>query len=106
MLNSDTAIRFYYDGEENTAEFDGKTITAKTGRYGKYFEIPDIAAHQLFNDYTIRIGGKDFVLNPMSYVQRIFEKGDLGSKLYGVCEMLYAYGKAANDYNKFLKETT
>lgn len=106
VLNSDTAIRFYYDGEENTAEFDGKTITAKTGRYGKYFEIPDIAAHQLINDYTIRIGGKDFVLNPMSYVQRIFEKGDLGSKLYGVCEMLYAYGKAANDYNKFLKETT
>lgn len=106
VLNSDTAIRFYYDGEENTADFGGKTITAKTGKYGKYFEIPDIAAHQLFNDYTIRIGGKDYVLNTLSYVQRIFENGDLGSKLYGVCEMFYAYGKAAYDYNNSLKETT
>ncbi|MBQ6252335.1 BspA family leucine-rich repeat surface protein [Ruminococcus sp.] len=106
VLNSDTAIRFYYDGEENTADFGGKTITAKTGRYGKYFEIPGIAAHQLFNDYTIRIGNKDYVLNTMSYVQRVFENGDLGSKLYGVCEMFYAYGKAAYDYNNSLKETT
>ncbi len=106
VLNSDTAIRFYYDGAENTADFGGKTITAKTGKYGKYFEIPDIAAHQLFNDYTIRIGGKDYVLNTMSYVQRVFENGDLGSKLYGVCEMFYAYGKAAYDYNNSLKETT
>ncbi|MBQ6168817.1 MAG: BspA family leucine-rich repeat surface protein, partial [Ruminococcus sp.] len=106
VLNSDTAIRFYYDGEENTADFGGKTITAKTGKYGKYFEIPDIAAHQLFNDYTIRIGNKDYVLNTMSYVQRVFENGDLGSKLYGVCEMFYAYGKAAYDYNNSLKETT
>ena len=106
VLNSDTAIRFYYDGAENTADFGGKTITAKTGKYGKYFEIPDIAAHQLFNDYTIRIGGKDYVLNTMAYVQRVFENGDLGSKLYGVCEMFYAYGKAAYDYNNSLKETT
>lgn len=106
VLNSDTAIRFYYDGEENTADFGGKTITAKTGKYGKYFEIPDIAAHQLFNDYTIRIGNKDYVLNTLSYVQRVFENGDLGSKLYGVCEMFYAYGKAAYDYNNSLKETT
>ena len=106
VLNSDTAIRFYYDGEENTADFGGKTITAKTGKYGKYFEIPGIAAHQLFNDYTIRIGSKDYVLNTMSYVQRVFENGDLGSKLYGVCEMFYAYGKAAYDYNNSLKETT
>ena len=106
VLNSDTAIRFYYDGEENTADFGGKTITAKTGKYGKYFEIPGIAAHQLFNDYTIRIGNKDYVLNTMSYVQRVFENGDLGSKLYGVCEMFYAYGKAAYDYNNSLKETT
>jgi len=106
VLNSDTAIRFYYDGEENTADFGGKTITAKTGKYGKYFEIPDIAAHQLFNDYTIRIGGKDYVLNTLSYVLRVFENGDLGSKLYGVCEMFYAYGKAAYDYNNSLKETT
>ncbi len=106
VLNSDTAIRFYYDGAENTADFGGKTITAKTGKYGKYFEIPGIAAHQLFNDYTIRIGGKDYVLNTMSYVQRVFENGDLGSKLYGVCEMFYAYGKAAYDYNNSLKETT
>jgi len=106
VLNSDTAIRFYYDGEENTADFGGKTITAKTGKYGKYFEIPGIAAHQLFNDYTIRIGNKDYVLNTMAYVQRVFENGDLGSKLYGVCEMFYAYGKAAYDYNNSLKETT
>ena len=106
VLNSDTAIRFYYDGAENTADFGGKTITAKTGKYGKYFEIPGIAAHQLFNDYTIRIGGKDYVLNTMAYVQRVFENGDLGSKLYGVCEMFYAYGKAAYDYNNSLKETT
>lgn len=104
VLNSDTAIRFYYDGEENTAVFNGKTITAKTGKYGKYFEIPGIAAHQLLDDYIINIGGKDYTLSPMSYVQRVFEKGDLGSKLYGVCEMLYAYGRAAYDYNESIKE--
>ena len=45
-------------------------------------------------------------MNTMSYVQRVFENGDLGSKLYGVCEMFYAYGKAAYDYNNSLKETT
>ena len=104
VLNSDTAIRYYYDGEENTAVFNGKTITAKTGKYGKYFEIPGIAAHQLLDDYIINIGGKDYTLSPMSYVQRVFEKGDLGSKLYGVCEMLYAYGRAAYYYNESIKE--
>jgi len=106
VLNSDTAIRIYYDGEENTADLGGKTLTSKTGKYGKYFEIPDIAAHQLFDDYTITIGGKSVTFSTMSYVQRVLDKGDIGSDLYGVCEMLYAYGKAAYDYNKSLKETT
>jgi|GEM_PF-2286450 len=106
VLNSDTAIRIYYDGEENTADLGDKTLTSKTGKYGKYFEIPDIAAHQLFDDYTITIGGKSVTFSTMSYVQRVLDKGDIGSDLYGVCEMLYAYGKAAYDYNKSLKETT
>lgn len=98
VLNSRTAIRIYYNGQENTAKFGTTELKAKTSKYGKYFEINNVRADQLSNTYSITIGGKKVTFSALSYVQRVFNMSDPNPKLDTICRMLCAYGRAAENY--------
>ena len=98
VLNSGTSIRIYYTGDENTAKVGSAVLTAKENKNGKYFEIPDVAAHTLSKDFTITIGDKNVTFSAISYVQRIIENKN--SNLDNLSKALYNYSKAANEYKQ------
>ncbi|MBO4876901.1 MAG: BspA family leucine-rich repeat surface protein [Ruminococcus sp.] len=105
VLNSRTDIRIYYSGEENTAKYGDRTITAQQNANGKYFEITSIGANQHGDEITLEIGGKKVTFCALSYVQRVLNNDDTSiSDVKKLCKMFYLYGKAAKEYKDSLTE--
>ena len=98
VLNSGTAIRIYYSGDENTAMYGSTKLTAKTSQYGKYFEIRNVKSYNLDKTFTITIGGKKVEFSALSYVQKVYNNPNASEKLKVISNMLYAYGRASKTY--------
>lgn len=109
VLNSGTALRIYYplSTSIHKAEYKAKTDTAFTaasvdaGKYGLYIEIPNIPAHKLLSEYSVRVNEESTsTVIPINYVKRVLQNSSVepDSPLAKVSKALYVYAKAAQDY--------
>ena len=96
VLNSAAAVRIYTDS--NKVMIDGKRVTAKTSKFGKYYELADIPAQNLFDSHILTIDGDDYVFSPMSYVYRTLNNPNTNEKLAIVAKTFYSYAYSAREY--------
>ena len=96
VLNSAAAVRIYTDS--NKVMIDGKRVTAKTSKFGKYYELADIPAQNLFDSHVLTIDGDDYVFSPMSYVYRTLNNPNANEKLAIVAKTFYSYAYSAREY--------
>ena len=98
LLNSETALRIYTESEN--VLIDDKKATAKYKDGKKYYEIPNIGAHQLSTSNKITIDGKDYSCSALSYVNRVLNnpKNEKNPLLTDMAKATYIYAKAAEAY--------
>ena len=98
LLNSETALRIYTESEN--VFIDDKKATAKYKDGKKYYEIPNIGAHQLSTSHKITIDGKDYSCSALSYVNRVLNnpKNEKNPLLTDMAKATYIYAKAAEAY--------
>ncbi|WP_028519303.1 BspA family leucine-rich repeat surface protein [Ruminococcus flavefaciens] len=98
LLNSETALRIYTESEN--VLIDDKKATAKYKDGKKYYEIPNIGAHQLSTSHKITIDGKDYSCSALSYVNRVLNnpKNEKNPLLTDMAKATYIYAKAAEPY--------
>ena len=103
VLNTKTALRIYMDNVNSVrisgGEYNNTKFTPQIGKYGTYFEIPDIAAHDLKTEYslTYSLDADDFTFSPISYVYRVLS-GNSSDELKDVVRAIYDYANAAAEY--------
>ncbi len=98
LLNSETALRIYTESEN--VLIDDKKATAKYKDGKKYYEIPNIGAHQLSTSHKITIDGKDYSCSALSYVNRVLNnpKNEKNPLLTDMAKATYIYAKTAEAY--------
>ena len=96
VLGSETSMRLYTDKKNVT--INGVRATAKTSQYGRYYEIKNIPAHKLMDNYTVVADGTKFTVNPMNYVYRVLDREDAPHTLSVVVKALYLYARDARNY--------
>ena len=96
VLGSETSLRIYTDKENVT--INGVTANEETSQYGRYYEIKNIPAHKLMDDYIVVADGSKFTVNPMNYVYRVLDREDAPPTLSVVAKAVYVYAKAAETY--------
>lgn len=98
LLNSETALRIYTESEN--VLIDDKKATEKYKDGKKYYEIPNIGAHQLSTPHKINIDGKDYSCSALSYVNRVLNnpKNENNPLLTDMAKATYIYAKAAEAY--------
>ena len=98
LLNSETALRIYTESEN--VLIDDKKATEKYKDGKKYYEIPNIGAHQLSTPHKINIDGKDYSCSALSYVNRVLNnpKNEKNPLLTDMAKATYIYAKAAEAY--------
>lgn len=106
VLDAGTAIRIFYDGSETTAQLEGRSfplyIQEKNG--SKYFEIENIAAHELDHFYGMKIGTKTLAFCPLSYGYLAHDLAADKTELTTLVNALYAYSEAAWAYQQSLAD--
>lgn len=102
VLNSQTAIRIYYEGDVDTASLDGFIGLDKVTRNGSsYFEITNVPADKLADEHTLAIGNDVLKFSALSYGYLALNK-TTDEKLWNVVKSLYVYAKAADAYRSTL----
>jgi surface protein len=96
VLGSETSLRIYTDKENVT--INGVTANEETSQYGRYYEIKNIPAHKLMDNYTVVADGTKFTVNPMNYVYRVLDREDAPPTLSVVVKALYLYARNARNY--------
>ena len=104
-LDSQTAIRLYYAGDEITgiaASREGTEVSVNTGysseKSSYYVEIPNVAAQYLDNNYVVTFGDKGSVtVNGLSYVFLVL-KNSTDTDLLNVVKAIYEYNTAAEAF--------
>ena len=106
VLDAGTAIRIFYDGSETTAQLEGRSfplyIQEKNG--SKYFEIENIAAHELDHFCGMKIGTKTLAFCPLSYGYLAHDLAADKTELINLVNALYAYSEAAWAYQQSLAD--
>ena len=100
VLDTKTSIRVYSDN--TTIKLDGQKPEMQTSKYGNFYEIPNIAAHELTELHTLTMendGPLTCSFSPMMYVKRVLENPNASVKLKNVAKAIYAYAMAAKNYN-------
>jgi len=97
VLGSETSLRFYTDVDN--VRLDDAKATAKTGQFGRYYEIKNIPAHELLKPHKLTVGGNEYMVTPMAYVYRVLNNSAASDKLKEVAKAIYVYAQAANAYN-------
>ena len=104
-LDSQTAIRLYYAGDEITgiaASREGTEVSVNTGYFSEksryYVEIPNVAAQYLDDNYVVTFGDKGSVtVNGLSYVFLVL-KNSTDTDLLNVVKAIYEYNTAAEAF--------
>ncbi len=99
VLNTTASVRIYTDGAG--VKLDGKAITPKTSKYGKYYEISNIPAHKLLDEHILTVDGKDYKFYPVSYSYRVLHNTPDTHEYHTVTQMaraLFVYAQAAKAY--------
>ena len=108
VLNSETAVRVFYNGDETTAthygwDDEGELITVGTlnkkhNADGDYFEVANIPAHELADVFVLKIGTETIMISPISYGYLVKTKSS-DETLKTLCCAFYDYAKAAEAYH-------
>ena len=104
-LDSQTAIRLYYTGDEITgitATRGGSAVAVNTGyseeKQKYYVELPNVAAQYLDDNYVVTFGDKGNVtVNGFSYVYLALTKSE-DADLKHVVRAIYEYNSAAEAF--------
>ncbi|MBQ6170185.1 MAG: BspA family leucine-rich repeat surface protein [Ruminococcus sp.] len=96
VLGSETSLRFYTLSDN--VRIDDAKATAKTGQFGRYYEIKNIPAHELLKPHKLTVDGNDYTVTPMAYVYRVLDNSAASNKLKDVAKAVYVYAKAAETY--------
>ena len=100
VLDTKTSIRVYSDN--STIKLDNQTLDLQTSKYGNFYEIPNIAAHELTELHTLTMdddGPVMYSFSPMMYVKRALESTTASEELKNVAKAIYVYAMAAKNYN-------
>ena len=100
VLDSKTSMRVYSDN--STIKLDGNKPELQTSKYGNFYEIPNIAAHELTELHTLTMdddGPVKYSFSPMIYVKRVLENPDASEELKNVAKSIYVYAMAAKNIN-------
>ena len=100
VLDTKTSIRVYSDN--STIKLDNQTLDLQTSKYGNFYEIPNIAAHELTELHTLTMdddGAVMYSFSPMMYVKRALESTTASEELKNVAKAIYVYAMAAKNYN-------
>ncbi len=99
VLDTKTSMRVYSDN--STIKLDGNKPDLQTGKYGNFYEINNIAAHELTELHTLTMdddGPVMYRFSPMMYVKRVLENPDASEELKNVAKSIYVYAMAAKNY--------
>lgn len=99
VLDTKTSMRVYSDN--STIKLDGNKPDLQTSKYGNFYEITNIAAHELTELHTLTMdddGPVMYRFSPMMYVKRVLENPDASEELKNVAKAIYVYAMAAKNY--------
>ena len=96
VLNSQTATRVYTNS--SNVLIDDKAADAKIKNEKQYYEITNIAAHQLCDMHTVTIDGAKYDFGALSYVYRVLNNKDSNDALVDMAKATYVYAVSANKY--------
>ena len=107
LCGSQNKVRFYFEWKEPekisglTASYNSQTLTFKNktvnGQKLVYFETPGLAAGDIENAITVKIGGNDYTYDFRYYIQQCIIK-DNEQHFASVAGYLYAVSHFAKIY--------
>ena len=100
VLDTKTSMRVYSDN--STIKLDDQKLDLQTSKYGNFYEITNIAAHELTELHTLTMdddGPVMYRFSPMMYVKRVLENPDASEELKNVAKSIYVYAMAAKNIN-------
>ena len=103
LLISDTSIRIYYEGDIQQANLNyGDALLTKITNGGKsYFEIPNISADKLSEEFVLVIGNDELEFSALSYSVLALTK-TTDQQLWDLSKALCVYADAAKAYKEIL----
>jgi len=103
LLNADTSIRIFYNGEEELANLNyGDALLTKITKGEKsYFEIPNISADKLSEEFVLVIGDDELEFSALSYSTLALKK-TTDQNLWNLSKALCVYADAAKAYKESL----
>ncbi len=103
LLISDTSIRIYYEGDVQQANLNyGDALLTKITNGGKsYFEIPNISADKLSEEFVLVIGNDELEFSALSYSVLALTK-TTDQQLWDLSKALCVYADAAKAYKEIL----
>ena len=88
------AVRFYFTGNVDGADFGGYAVSEKNGMY--YIEVGNINPQDMDQDITVTVNGTlTITYSPLDYIIRMYSKGGNSAALV---QALYGYYLAAENY--------
>lgn len=99
VLDTKTSMRVYSDN--STIKLDDQKLDLQTSKYGNFYEITNIAAHELTELHTLTMdddGPVMYRFSSMMYVKRVLENPDASEELKNVAKSIYVYAMAAKNY--------
>ncbi|MBP3267638.1 MAG: hypothetical protein J6M07_04855, partial [Ruminococcus sp.] len=103
LLNADTSIRIFYDGDAQQANLNyGDALLTKITKGGKsYFEIANISADKLSEEFVLVIGEDELEFSALSYSVLALKK-TTDKDLWDLSKALCVYADAAKAYKASL----
>ena len=103
LLNADTSIRIFYNGEEELANLNyGDALLTKITKGEKsYFEISNISADKLSEEFVLVIGDDELEFSALSYSTLALKK-TTDQNLWNLSKALCVYADAAKAYKESL----
>ena len=103
LLNADTSIRIFYNGDAEQANLNyGDALLTKITKGEKsYFEIPNISADKLSEEFVLVIGDDELEFSALSYSVLALKK-TTDQNLWNLSKALCVYADAAKAYKESL----
>ena len=106
VLKSETSIRHYFTVQDGysidsfTFNCGGKKLVPVASGNMYYVEIPNIASGDLDTMYEVTVGGFRVKYGALTYVYNQLSKTTTSETLRKLCQAIYLYNQAANEYFK------
>ncbi len=94
VLNSRMAMRWYLDGlteGETGTLWSTRTLTAVSGKYGCYFEVPDFTPLELNSGVSVLYNGYEYQCSPLTWAYRIVADDDSSARNVAMANILFEY---------------